>query len=290
MRTVIENLQGFADEVKASLVHLVQEHSSIRRWNDRGSGIITMSGDYAWEPLRPEGKRLQSKVLGQYRHFYALLRTLLQDQPQEDLGELEESNNVLLQVIEQNSSTWKADKADELKQATSALDTLLKLMHNLYAPAETGVIIVPDTNALLYNAYLENWAFDEISSFTIALTPTVLSELDSIKVNHRNEDVRKKAERLIRQIKEYRRRGRLSHGVPLKRRTSTIKSFAREPIMESSLPWLQPNNNDDRLLASVLEIMRQHVQSVVFLVSRDINVQNKAEFAELPFLEPPENV
>lgn len=52
--------------------------------------------------------------------------------------------------------------------------------------------------------------------------------LDKLKVDHRSEIVRQKAEKLIRQIKEYRRRGKL-----------------------------------------------------------DLNLQNKAEFARVPFLEPP---
>ena len=57
--------------------------------------------------------------------------------------------------------------------------------------------------------------------------------------------------------------------------------------MANSLPWLQETNNDDRLLAYFLEIMRLHVRSTVILVTGDINLQNKAEYARLPFLEPP---
>ena len=45
---------------------------------------------------------------------------------------------------------------------------------------------------------------------------------------------------------------------------------------------------DDRLLATVVEVMRLHPHSPVTLVTRDINLQNKAEFACIPFVEPPE--
>jgi predicted ribonuclease YlaK len=34
--------------------------------------------------------------------------------------------------------------------------------------------------------------------------------------------------------------------------------------------------------------MRQHPRTPVILVTRDINLQNKAEYAGLPFVEPPD--
>jgi hypothetical protein len=63
-----------------------------------------------------------------------------------------------------------------------------------------------------------------------------------------------KAERLARQISEYRRRGRLIDGDTLVRDVSTISAVAVEPRMGVSLPWLDPTNADDRFLASALEI------------------------------------
>lgn len=91
-----------------------------------------------------------------------------------------------------------------------------------------------------------------------------------------------------KQIKEYRRRGRLTDGVPLLKDKSQIVAIAVEPTFSESLSWLDANNNDDRLLASCLEIMRKMLESQVILLTRDINLQNKAEFARIPFLEPPQ--
>src|SRR5712691_3817241 len=142
--------------------------------------------------------------------------------------------------------------------------------------------------ALLYNPKLESWQFSDFRCFTITLTPTVLSELDRHKVEHRNTDVRERADKLIRQIKEYRRRGRLTDGVPLIKSASRIRALAVEPKVEEALPWLDPQSNDDRILASMIEIMRQNPRSPVMLVTRDINLQNKAETARVVFIEPPE--
>lgn len=44
----------------------------------------------------------------------------------------------------------------------------------------------------------------------------------------------------------------------------------------------------DRLIASMLEVMRLFLHSPVLLVTRDINAQNKADYAGISFIEPPE--
>jgi predicted ribonuclease YlaK len=51
---------------------------------------------------------------------------------------------------------------------------------------------------------------------------------------------------------------------------------------------LDKDNNDDRILASAIEIMRRHPRSPVVVVTRDINMQNKAGFAGVEFAEPPD--
>ena len=118
----------------------------------------------------------------------------------------------------------------------------------------------------------------------------MLSELDLLKINHRNENVRKKAETIIRKIKEFRRRGKLTEIVTVVKNKIMIQAMAIEPDMKTTLQWLDPDNNDDRILAGVIEIMRVRPRSLVTAVSRDINFQNKAEFAAVPYEEPPEPV
>jgi predicted ribonuclease YlaK len=159
---------------------------------------------------------------------------------------------------------------------------------NLFGEEDNSPIYVPDTNALLFNPDLENWRFPDVPTFKVVLTPTVTSELDHLKINHKVETVRDKAEGLIRRIKGYRSRGRLTEGVPLVSGTSEIIALAVEPDFAQSLPWLDSGNNDDRMIATFVEVMRLNPRSPVILVTRDLNLQNKAEFARLPFCEPPE--
>jgi hypothetical protein len=212
---------------------------------------------------------------------------LLQGQPRDTLKSLSDTNRVLVDIIEQQRTSARTVQ-EAFNRVIEALTQQEALLARLYDPSAGDAVFVPDTNALLYNPALEEWRFPDTPKFTLVLTPTVLSELDALKINHRNDAVRDKAERLIRQVKEYRRRGRLADGVPLVTGVSTLQTLATEPKLEDSLPWLDSANNDDRFIAAVLEVMRVRPRAPVILISRDINLQNKAEFAGLPFVEPPE--
>jgi PIN domain len=289
--TVIGNLQETTDEIGGMLQTLLLTHSSLYEWNDHSGHVLVFSahGDYAYRELQEAGRQIQAKLLEEYRRFSSLLKTLLREQPKDVLKQLSEAETLMMRTIEQEH-TWCKTTQEALARATEALQSQFNLIKNLYDPTTSDVFYVPDTNALLYNPFLEKWEFDRGSSFTLVVTPTILSELDTLKINHRNETVRQKAEALINQMKEFRRRGRLTEGVTLVKGKSTILAIATEPSIANSLSWLDPTNNDDRFLAAVIEVMRLRPRSVVLAVSRDINFQNKAEFARVPFVEPPEPV
>jgi len=133
----------------------------------------------------------------------------------------------------------------------------------------------------------QSWSFEDLPEFEVLLVPLVLSELDTLKNNHRQQGVRDKARAIIRQIREYARRGSLHDGIIIVANHIRLRSLSIEPHVEDTLPWLDRDVPDDRLLASTVEAMRMHPRSTVALVTGDINLQNKAAFADVPFLEPP---
>lgn len=281
MQTVSGNLGSWAEDIAQLLSQLLQA-SSIKKDGWAGQDL--------WEELDDSSRQIQSKVLEEYRRFSSILEILFKEQTEDTIRTFQEGKKVVLSVIQQEwaQSTYFGDCNQALSEAREALDVQIKLLKRIYTISQHKFVVIPDTNALLFNPDLQNWRFDLFDQFTIVLIPTVLSELDKLKVDSRSDSVRQKAEKLIRQIKEYRRRGRLTDGVTLVKDKSQIIATAVEPTLSRSLPWLDADNNDDRLLASCLEIMRQMLDSQVVLLTRDINLQNKAEFARLPFLEPPE--
>ena len=99
-------------------------------------------------------------------------------------------------------------------------------------------MIVPDTNALIHNPELEDWAFLDLGVFAVVLASTLLGELDKLKIEHRNEDVRRKAEIVIRRVKSYGDRGNVLEGVPLRSGVSTLRTSAVEPDVAQRSPGL----------------------------------------------------
>lgn len=288
---IFQSITSQLEEMAANIISLMEDlylkHTKIYMWNEPGSGIIDVSGNYSFRELDNTGRQVQSLLLDEYSRFYALLSILLKEQPRDTLRELKAFHKTVIDRIELRH-TWERTEKAALDKGKDALLGEVALIKRLYDLSEGVTIFVPDTNALLYNTNLEEWVFANIKKYTILLLPAVLSELDELKINHRNEAVREKTKSLINKFKEYRRRGRLSDGVVLVNDVSTIMSLAIEPDFNNTLPWLSPDNNDDRLLCAIVEVMRSHPRSLVIIITADINLQNKAEFARLPFVEPPE--
>jgi hypothetical protein len=286
MNTVTELLADLAAGIKALAADLLN-HSRLKR-DTPSRVVVVLGGDHFWEPLDEEGGRVRSKLRDDYTRFHAVLKTLLRTQSSGVQGELRQADASAMNVIDQQGITYISSTEEARKRFDAAIDEQLGLLSALHDGAEGEHVYVPDTNALLYNPKLEDWKFDGSPRFVLLMMPTVLSELDQLKVTHRVESVRDKAEKLVRQMFEYRRRGNLNDGVVLRKDRHRLRTLAVEPDFENTLPWLDRENNDDRILAGFVEVMRQHPRCRVALVTRDINLTNKADHARVPCVMPPE--
>lgn len=285
--TVGDNVESAARRIEGDLELLITKFSAVdyHPQSIPGFTVISTAGDYVWRELTTEAKRLQGKVLGDYRKLCALLKVLLAQRPGQELKDFKKSEERIVETIEQDRRTHYRSTTEACRETVGMFREQRAFVGDLHSDRE-DVVLVPDTNALILGRAMETWRFDGIRSFELCLVPTVLEELDKLKLD-RNEDVRSKAKKIIAQLKEFRRRGPLTRGVPVVNGQITLRSMAIEPDVSSSLPWLDVEHADDRFLASVVEVMRMNPRSAVVLVTHDINLQNKAEFAELPFMEPP---
>lgn len=287
MKTLTDLLAEDAARIKDDIASLMAMSDLHPEREYDGIVVLRTDGDHWWDDLPLEGRRLQSKILGDYGLYRDLVRILIRGLASDGAREFEEAVDTVMKHIEQQRGTWCKTVREAQTKTLRAIDTIQGLLDRLYSP-EGEALVIPDTNALILGAPLDQWSFDWCDAFTVVLTPTVLAELDELKIAHRNSDVRTKAERLIRQIKEHGRRGDLRVGVPILSGRITARAIAVEPRMDESLPWLDAANNDDRILATTIEIIRRNLRSVVVLVTADINLQNKAQHARLPVCEAPE--
>lgn len=145
------------------------------------------------------------------------------------------SKEHILKLENQDNHVWRSE-VDKYHVSIVKIQEQLK---GLYPGTNNDVLLVPDTKALYANHDLESWNYSEFDCFRPILTPSVLAGLDKHKIEHWISEVRQKAIKLIKRIKENRRRGSLLDGVPIINDSIYIKMVATEPDFCRTLGWFE---------------------------------------------------
>lgn len=168
--------------------------------------------------------------------------------------------------------TSKSIFNEELKKIEDFLKQLRSESHD--------IVIIPDTNAIIrYPDPKDYFKVSDNEKFTFLILPTVLSELDNHKNFHKNPDFQKKVTSVIRRLKGYLKQGDVKTGVTIEKERITIRMVETEPKFENLPDWLDNENKDDRIIASVLTYQINNLNSIIYLVTGDINMINKASLA-----------
>lgn len=289
MRTVAENIINELTQKKEELIDFLSSHSRVKQTIFSGDAFFSVKGNHSYEKLDSKAVYTQDKLFKSFNKVFEIIEILLSESSKEHVNNFNKEKKIILESILQNSLTWSKTICEVIENCTKSINKICSIVINIYSSKNDEPILVVDTNSLYINTELEKWSFETFEKFEIVITPSVLKDLDKHKIEHRNENVRAKALKLIKKIKEYRRRGKLSEGVPIVKEKINLRTIAIEPNFEKTLKWLDSKNEDDRLIAEFLEIMRSNGDRPVILVTEDINLQNKCELADLPFIEPPEN-
>lgn len=285
--TYIEKIEIWLKEIEEGLCNFISAIRIGKFRNNPYSGVAVIAPPYFYDKnISDDQKKLQIDLKKKFseweEHFLLLTKNLSSDIKK---TKIQESIKYIKKQIGLKSDWVIRSTIDgnieEIKKRFEELYNIINLFKS-----EDFIILIPDTNSLIKAPDFERYkdlAGDEI---TILLMPTVLSELDKLKIVHRDNNFRKKVESVINRIKGYRTQGSLLKGV-IVYKTIVIKMIAKEPNFNNTLSWLDKNNNDDRFIASVMEYQVDNPSHRVFLITSDINLQNKAEMAKLPFFETP---
>jgi rRNA maturation endonuclease Nob1 len=287
--TRLTTLRGLATEARARLDALLAVSSILERFPDDGAGgvVVITPHPWTWGPLTSEGQ----KLLGAARKaLYAWLEAAtgaVRASAPERVEDFGDDEPVLRRVVERSSRSDgppAADIATTQRRVGEALDAQMALIEELPSSQEPeATVLVPDTNALVFNPAMETWNVGG-DAVTITVLPQVIAELDSKKMDRA---VGEKADGLIRRFKEYDRRGNTLEGVPLAGKTS-FREVAQAPSFDGTPSWLSKSNADDRILGGALELAQRELTSRIVLVTRDRNMQNKARRLGLPYIDAEE--
>ena len=285
MPSIAARLQSDLDALTDRIADLVRELPIEHFDRDSGS-VVFMDPDYCWGEATSEQLNDQLAIKRDYEEWFDIFKSVFA-QATDDLNRrIKEADSRVRQWIELKPN-WSISRDRAANEEKLRAD--VRLFHEMLAildanePAAT--ILIPDTNAIIGEPspiHYKGIASDD--TFVFLLLPTVLAELDALKNNHRNPDFRKKVNKVIARVKGWRIQGGLREGVTVDR-TITVKAVASEPKMGKTLSWLDENNRDDRIIASVLEVQTTYPNARVVLVTGDINLSNKADVARIDTAE-----
>lgn len=281
-----------ADKLSAieQLMMQLLDISPIERFrNDPESMIVVLGPSHHFSKGTEEQKRLQLLVQEQYSRWLEQFRLLFQGAPHDMKRQIAKTDEFVTSWINLNGSFAVPATTSKAKERFSEeIKVFAQLLKLREGTGKQSMIVVPDTNALIRNPNVLGMVpIAGTTSYTAILTSTVIRELDILKSDYRKDpDFRKKVDGVIQRITGLRNQGSINAGVTVNK-TVTIKMFPKEPDFKKTLSWLDSQVNDDRLIATALEIQRGEPSSIVVLVTSDMNMQSKAELAELPFVETP---
>lgn len=243
--------------------------------------VVYVGPRFFFGQLSTEQQRTQLDIKREYDRWIERVRVLFSGAPEKLKRQLDKIDRACSLWIEQKGN-WaiRPDPDHNVRKAKDDFAAAADLLDVLGAD-DVRSFVVPDTNSLLQNA--DPTAYRSVvgnDSFTFVLMPTVLRELDELKILHRNPDVREKAQKAITRIKGWRGQGALFDGVTVDR-SITVKAIAQEPNVASTLSWLDPSSPDDRIIASVLHLEARVPTARIVLFTGDINLMNKADAAQI---------
>ena len=280
----IEILKKQIDDIEP-IINEMLDNSSIyyHDINRRDSGLVVIGfHPYYWGD---KDEKNQIKAKDEYLKFYQNFELLLEKAHPNTLKKIQKSNKNILNLIEQIKAPSSIESAKGLfGNETKTFIDFIELLNG----DEKRTVIVPDTNTIIQHPEPSNYkSISFTPKFDFVILPTILSELDKHKITHRNEDFRKKVKSVIKRLKGYRNQGNVLDGVIVDKNI-TVKMIATEPNFNKTLSWIDSKNNDDRIIANVLELQITNPSDSVIFVTSDINLQNKAQLANLTVFDSDE--
>lgn len=291
--------QPYAARVRADLMTLkgqlnaLLDLSTIKYVNPNApdSGVVFVTAaDWGWGPGDEATIAAQMDLIGQYSAWFDRFLLLFPNPTPDIERKIKKVDDFIRRWITRNG-TFDHSIPRTIQEAKEIAGRRLAEFDDLIALAarqgDATLRLVPDTNALLRNPAVEDYAsVVDARKFMVHIVTTVLKELDDLKDRGRTPDVREKAEKVVRRLKGLRDRGSLAEGVTVAGQVR-LRLEHREVDTRSVLPWLDPSVPDDRIIAAALQLQSDHPAGVLILVTSDINLQNKADAVGLPYVEPP---
>lgn len=243
---------------------------------------------YAWDKLTSDQERTQINVENRftvwYKRFCAVAVKFFQER---ELIAINNSMRSWIAFRHGYTGSLPSTREDAKQSFGKDVQAILSKLDELEKYFIASIILIPDTNALIVCPDIGKFTgLVGNEKCTVIIFSTVIGELDKLKMQHSDKEFGKKVSSVISRIKGWRNQGNILNGVTINK-TITLKILPIEPMFDETVYWLDPSNNDDRIIAMAVNVQREYPTSSIILVTQDLNLQTKAELAHVTYLEPP---
>jgi hypothetical protein len=295
-QSLAERLEQRLDEIvvsmdallDASTIDFVRERAV--KAMQRMPGVITMIADGQWGELDDVQRRAQRRLLELWEPWVEQVRLLFASDTKDAQRTVEEAIKAISEWIHRtNHHDWSlpptiTEAKSVFRKKAAPLHDALRALGN----SSGSVVAIPDTNVLIRTPDVTSYgSVLGTSEYVVLFVPGVLGELDEHKVNHRNPDVRAKAQSMSGRIKGWRNQGDLAKGVRVQGNV-WARVEGKEPDFSKTLSWLQPDVIDDRIIATMLEVQRRRPGDRIVLLTGDTLMLAKADAASIPTADTPD--
>jgi hypothetical protein len=242
-----------------------------------------------WIQLPPELEREQNQILKDFEEWHADFIRLFSNATRDEANQLKQLYLEMDTWIKYRSGFKgvpdSPKNAIALFEATCA--KFISFLDQFPSASDTSVIFVIDTSAIIDCPDVSQISrLINAVKATFIFPSTTISELDDLKTGKRDENFRRRLKTAINHLSEMMTMGNIREGIELSNGI-IVKMLATEPNFSNLPKWLDPSINDDRIVASAIELQRSNPKSSIAILANDLNMQNKGGLAGIPVMKVP---
>ncbi|MBN2651930.1 MAG: hypothetical protein JXR63_06060 [Spirochaetales bacterium] len=215
-------------------------------------------------------KKLELEFFNLYSKFPDTLEREIQDCFALLLGRLALRPDWILQKDNRKNLDIIRDDFKFLYNLVDSLGSNFEMNHYL--------LIVPDVDTLIN---IEDFhVFERLvgkNLAIVAIMKSVMDDIHDVSQMYLDEETTAKAQRVLERLND----------ANLNESYNNLTFSFVEDFKLKAMParWLDFHNDEDVLLADILELSKSYSSAFVVLMSSNIDIQNKAELLKIPFLD-----
>jgi rRNA-processing protein FCF1 len=244
---------------------------------------------FRWAKLPPEFEREQNKLIREFNEWHQDFSALFSDVAQSEakaLGRLKIDLNSWVKF--RSAGPLPSSKAEVITSFKALCQEFENQLDKLSLREGATSFFVVDTSALIECPDIPMLSSSlKLNEATIIVPSTTISELDELKTGKRDQEFRRRLSSAIKNLKQILASGNAHDGLKISEGV-TVKLLAVEPDFANLPAWLDQTLNDDRIIATVIELQIKNPSSSIAIISNDINMHNKASMAGIPVIESPD--